>query len=97
MRFAKPLDETMLHEVFSKFKHVITVEDGCIQGGIGSAIVEFMADNGYHVSIKRLGVPDQYIEHGTQEELYAECGYDQAAMLRAAHEMLGQRAASQTA
>jgi 1-deoxy-D-xylulose-5-phosphate synthase len=87
MRFAKPIDETLLHEVFSKFKHVITVEDGCIQGGMGSAVLEFMADNGYQASVKRLGIPDRYIEHGTQDELYAECGYDADAIVAAALEM----------
>ncbi len=87
MRFAKPIDETLLHEVFSKFKHVITVEDGCIQGGMGSAVLEFMADNGYQASVKRLGIPDRYIEHGTQDELYAECGYDADAIVATALEM----------
>jgi len=75
LRFAKPLDETLLHEVFSKFTKVITLEDGCLQGGIGSAVCEFMADNGYTSSIKRLGIPDKVIEHGTQDELYSECGF----------------------
>lgn len=89
MRFVKPLDEVMLHEVFGKFKHVITVEDGCIQGGMGSAVLEFMADNGYAAQVARLGIPDKYIEHGSQDELYAECGYDRAAMIAKAKEMVG--------
>ncbi len=76
MRFLKPIDEVILHEVFSKFDKVITVEDGTIVGGLGSAVVEFMSDNGYSAQVKRLGVPDDYIEHGTQNELYKECGYD---------------------
>lgn len=76
MRFAKPLDETMLHEIFTKFKHIITLEDGCLMGGMGSAISEFMIDNGYLANIKRLGIPDKFIEHGTQEELHKECGFD---------------------
>jgi 1-deoxy-D-xylulose-5-phosphate synthase len=63
------------------------VEDGCIQGGMGSAIIEFMADHGYTAQVKRLGIPDEYIEHGTQDELYAECGFDVAAMVRTALEM----------
>ena len=75
MRFAKPLDETLLHEIASKFTHVVTVEDACIQGGFGSAVLEFFADNNYNVSVKRLGIPDEFIEHGTQDELYDECGY----------------------
>ena len=91
MRFVKPLDEVLLHEVFGKFKHVITVEDGCIQGGMGSAIIEFMADHGYTAQVKRLGIPDEYIEHGTQDELYAECGFDVAAMVRTALEMVDKR------
>ncbi|MFM1998062.1 MAG: 1-deoxy-D-xylulose-5-phosphate synthase [Bacteroidota bacterium] len=90
MRFAKPIDEVLLHEVFSKFKHVITVEDGCIQGGMGSAVLEFMADNGYQAQVKRLGIPDAFIEHGTQDELYAECGFDANAMVATAIEMVGQ-------
>jgi 1-deoxy-D-xylulose-5-phosphate synthase len=93
MRFVKPLDEVMLHEVFGKFKHVITVEDGCIQGGMGSAVLEFMADNGYAAQVARLGIPDKYIEHGSQDELYAECGYDRAAMIAKAKEMVGAQVA----
>jgi 1-deoxy-D-xylulose-5-phosphate synthase len=76
MRFAKPLDEAILHEVFEKFDHVITIEDGCLQGGIGSAILEFMVDHNYTAKVKRLGIPDRLIEHGEQYQLYAECGYD---------------------
>lgn len=91
MRFAKPIDETLLHEVFGKFGRVITVEDGCIQGGMGSAVLEFMADNGYQAQVKRLGIPDDYIEHGTQDELYTECGYDVAGMANTAVEMVGER------
>jgi 1-deoxy-D-xylulose-5-phosphate synthase len=75
LRFAKPLDETMLHEVFSKFEQVVTVEDGCLMGGMGSAVLEFMADNGYSANVVRLGIPDHFIEHGEQAELYEECGF----------------------
>lgn len=88
MRFVKPLDELMLHEVFGKFDKVITVEDGCIQGGFGSAVIEFMAEHGYHAKVTRLGIPDRYIEHGTQAELYKECGYDADAMVAAAQSMV---------
>ena len=88
MRFAKPIDEILLHEVFGKFKHVITIEDGCIMGGMGSAVLEFMADNGYQAHVKRLGIPDHFIEHGTQKELYAECGFDDVALVAAVKEML---------
>ncbi|MFD2874541.1 1-deoxy-D-xylulose-5-phosphate synthase [Mucilaginibacter ximonensis] len=80
MRFVKPLDEVLLHEVFSKFGKVITVEDGCLEGGMGSAILEFMADNNYNAQVIRLGIPDRIIEHGEQPELWAECGYDAAAI-----------------
>lgn len=97
MRFAKPIDELMLHEVMGKFKNVITVEDGCLQGGMGSAVLEFMGDNGYSVNIKRLGIPDKYIEHGTQDELYVECGYDVNAMVTAALSMVQKQVKSHTA
>ena len=82
MRFAKPLDETLLHEVFSKFEKVITLEDGCIAGGMGSGVLEFMADNKYQAQITRLGIPDKFVEHGSQEELHAECGYDVPGILK---------------
>jgi len=80
MRFVKPLDETLLHEVFAKYQHVITVEDGCIEGGMGSAVLEFMADHQYNAHVIRLGIPDRVIEHGDQPELWAECGYDAASI-----------------
>ena len=83
MRFAKPLDEAMLHEVFEKFDQIITVEDGCLQGGIGSAIIEFMVDHNYTSKVKRLGMPDRLVEHGEQYQLYAECGYDAAGIVEA--------------
>jgi 1-deoxy-D-xylulose-5-phosphate synthase len=76
MRFVKPLDEILLHEVFTKFSKVITVEDGCLMGGMGSAVLEFMADNSYQANVVRIGIPDRYIHHGTQDELHAECGFD---------------------
>lgn len=91
MRFVKPLDETMLHEVFSKFDKVITVEDGCLMGGFGSAVVEFMTDQGYKSTVKRLGIPDEYVHHGTQEELWADCGYDTASIIKLIKEMIGLR------
>jgi 1-deoxy-D-xylulose-5-phosphate synthase len=75
MRYVKPLDDVMLHEVFAKFKSVITLEDGVIQGGFGSAVTEWMMDQGYSSKVTRMGIPDRWIEHGTQAELYAECGY----------------------
>jgi len=76
MRFVKPLDSSCLHDVFKRFTYIITVEDGVVNGGFGSAVLEFMADNGYNSKIIRLGVPDRFIEHGTRSELLAECGID---------------------
>jgi 1-deoxy-D-xylulose-5-phosphate synthase len=87
MRFVKPLDEKLLHEIFSNYNKVITVEDGCIQGGFGSAVIEFMVDNNYHAEVKRLGIPDEFIEHGEPSELWNECGYDAAAIFKAAKKM----------
>ncbi|WP_353139342.1 1-deoxy-D-xylulose-5-phosphate synthase, partial [Pseudopedobacter sp.] len=87
MRFAKPIDEQLLLEVFSKYKNIITVEDGCINGGMGSAVLEFMADNNYTAHIKRLGIPDRVVEHGEQPELWAECGYDSVAIIEAVKEL----------
>jgi 1-deoxy-D-xylulose-5-phosphate synthase len=76
MRFVKPLDEIMLHEVFTKFKYIVSVEDGCVMGGFGSAVIEFMADQKYQADLTRLGIPDKYIHHGTQKELWSDCGFD---------------------
>jgi 1-deoxy-D-xylulose-5-phosphate synthase len=76
MRFVKPIDEKLLHEVFTKYKKIITVEDGCIEGGFGSAVIEFMADHNYTAEVKRLGIPDAIIEHGEQLELQHEAGFD---------------------
>jgi len=88
MRFVKPLDEALLHEVFSQYKKVITVEDGCLPGGFGSAILEFMADNQYPAEVRRLGIPDSIVEHGEQPELHRECGYDAEGIENAVIEML---------
>jgi 1-deoxy-D-xylulose-5-phosphate synthase len=88
MRFAAPLDTEALHAVFGKFNKIITVEDGMLKGGFGSAIIEFMSDNGYSAEIKRLGIPDYFIEQGTQEELIRDCGFDTAGIVRAAKEMV---------
>ncbi len=82
MRFVKPLDEELLHEVFIKFKKIITVEDGTIVGGFGSAILEFMAKNGYTAEVKLLGIPDKIVEHGSLKELYRECNYDAQAIVQ---------------
>ena len=76
MRFLKPIDEEILHEVGKKFKKVVTVEDGVISGGLGSAVLEFFADNGYEVEVKRVGIPDKFVMHGTVPELRQICGMD---------------------
>ena len=70
MRFLKPIDEEMLHDIASKFKKVITVENGTIKGGLGSAVLEFFADNNYLLSVTRLGLPDEFIQHGSNDELF---------------------------
>ena len=88
LRFVKPLDEDMLTEVFKNFENIITVEDGTIVGGFGSAVLEFMAAKGYKQKIKMLGIPDKFIEHGTTEELYKECGIDTKGIINSAIEVL---------
>ncbi len=87
MRFVKPLDEAMLHEIAQKFSKIITVEDGTIVGGFGSAVLEFMSANGYTPEVKMLGIPDRIVEHGKPEELHRECGYDAEAIAEAVREM----------
>lgn len=87
MRFVKPLDEVMLHDIASRFSRIVTVEDGTIVGGFGSAVLEFMNANGYSPEIKMLGIPDRYVEHGKPEELHRECGYDAQAIADAVREM----------
>jgi 1-deoxy-D-xylulose-5-phosphate synthase len=88
LRFVKPLDEEMLHEVFSKYNKIITVEDGTIVGGVGSAILEFMAKHNYQASVRMLGIPDRIVEHGSQKELHRECAYDTKAIVDTAREMM---------
>lgn len=82
MRFLKPLDEDILHEVGRKYKHVITLENGVIKGGLGSAVLEFMADNGYKPDVRRLGIPDQFIEHGSVPELCRLCNIDVESIVK---------------
>jgi 1-deoxy-D-xylulose-5-phosphate synthase len=88
MRFVKPLDEKMLHEIFSNFNKVITVEDGTVTGGFGSAILEFMAQHNYKADIKILGIPDRLVEHGTLKQLHAECGFDATGIANTIREMM---------
>lgn len=83
LRFAKPLDEDILHDTAKQFTHIITVEDGTVEGGVGSAVAEFMAANGYCVTVTRLGVPDRFVDHGTIAQLKRLCGYDTEGILNA--------------
>ena len=83
MRFLKPVDTDILREVGEKFKYVVTLEDGCVTGGLGSAVVEYMSENGYNPTIKVMGIPDKFIEHGAPEELYRVCGMDKDSVLDA--------------
>jgi 1-deoxy-D-xylulose-5-phosphate synthase len=91
MRYVKPIDEELLHEVFSTYKRVVTVEDGTIVGGFGSAVLEFMADHHYNSEVTRLGMPDRIVEHGEQSELYQECGYDAKSIVLMVKSILGVR------
>lgn len=91
MRFVKPIDEEILHQVFSTFKAVLTVEDGVLQGGFGSAVVEFMTDNNYSVKIKRLGIPDKFIEQGSSLDLFKECGFDPDSIVREVKILIGKK------
>ncbi len=87
MRFVKPIDEEMLHEVCRNYTNIITVEDGCLMGGMGSAVLEFMADHGYRNKVVRLGIPDKVVEQGSQNELYKECGYSADDIVQAVKAM----------
>ena len=89
MRFVKPLDEVMLHEVFSKYAKIITIEDGTVVGGFGSAVLEFMNEHGYKADVKIMGIPDRLVEHGTPKELYKEIGLDAAAIAETLRAMAG--------
>jgi 1-deoxy-D-xylulose-5-phosphate synthase len=87
MRFVKPLDAELLHAIFSRFKKIITVEDGCLMGGFGSAVGEFILDHNYSIHLQRLGMPDVFIEHGEQKELYSECQFDAESIKQAVRQM----------
>jgi 1-deoxy-D-xylulose-5-phosphate synthase len=91
MRFVKPLDEILLHEVFRAFDKVVTVEDGTVQGGFGSAILEFMVNHGYKSQTRILGIPDTIIEHGTLKELHREAGIDAESIAAAVRELLKEK------
>jgi 1-deoxy-D-xylulose-5-phosphate synthase len=91
MRFVKPLDEEMAHEVFGKYNKVITIEDGTVVGGFGSAILEFMNQNGYKADVHIMGIPDRIVEHGTPKQLYEEIGIDAEAIKANVRKMVGER------
>lgn len=88
MRFVKPLDETMLHEICQRYPKIVTVEDGTVMGGFGSAVLEFMAAHGYKNDLRMLGIPDRLVEHGTPSELHRECGYDATSIADAVRSLV---------
>jgi 1-deoxy-D-xylulose-5-phosphate synthase len=90
MRWLKPLDETLLHEVGKNFDQIVTVEDGMINGGLGSAVIEWMNDHGYKAHITRLGVKDQFVEHGSTKELYQLLNLDKEGICASLLQVLGQ-------
>jgi 1-deoxy-D-xylulose-5-phosphate synthase len=88
MRFVKPLDEEMLHEICQNFDKIITIEDGCIMGGFGSAVLEWIADHDYNTKVKRLGMADKIYEHGTQMELHTEAGFSPTQIAQEVKKMI---------
>ncbi|MBR1733247.1 MAG: 1-deoxy-D-xylulose-5-phosphate synthase, partial [Alloprevotella sp.] len=92
LRFLKPLDETLLHEIGRKFRRVVTIEDGCRMGGMGSAVLEWLEDHGYHPTVRRIGLPDSFVEHGTVPELYRLVGLDKESIKRNIFELFYQQA-----
>ena len=88
MRFLKPLDNKLLKTVFSRFNRIITLEDASVVGGLGSAVIEYMNDNSYKAKVIRLGIPDRFVDQGTQEELYRECGFDALGIESAARNLV---------
>lgn len=89
LRFAKPLDEELLHEVGKKFSKIITIEDGVLRGGVGEAVTSFLSEKGYNSKVTKLGISDEFIEHGTLEQLHAICGYDVAGIEQTIKEIIG--------
>ena len=88
MRFLKPLDRDIMDEVAQRFSHVITVEDGIVSGGLGSAVLEYMSDGGHHCQVHRIGIPDTFVEHGTVAQLREICKMDAASIQRTILEAL---------
>ena len=95
MIFLKPIDEKLLHKIFKKYSKIITIEDGCLKGGFGSSILEFMSDNNYNKQVVRLGIPDNFIHHGTQEELWLECGIDKNTIVKKVLDIMASNSISQ--
>ena len=91
LRFVKPIDEELLHEVFSRYQKIVTVEDGTVVGGFGSTVLEFMNANNYQAEIKILGIPDRLVEHGTPKELHRECAYDAQGIADAVRELMKEK------
>lgn len=91
MRFAKPLDEELLHEICGKYPKLVTVEDGTVIGGFGAAVLEFMARHGYKNEVRILGIPDHIVEHGTPRELQRECGFDAEGILQTVRQMMNEK------
>ncbi len=91
IRFLKPIDEDLLHEVFKNFDKVITVEDGVIKGGLGTEVLEFMADHDYNAKVIRLGIPDSFIAQAAQEKLWQECGYDASGIVQSLRQLLEEK------
>lgn len=91
LRFLKPVDKKLLKQVFDKHDKILTIEDGSIAGGMGSAVLEYMSENNYNAEVKRIGIPDRFIDHGTQEQLYKECGMDKDAIVQTVKSMLSSK------
>ena len=92
MRFVKPLDTNLLTQIGKRFKTIITIEDGALMGGFGSAVLEWLNDNGFDTRVIRLGIPDRFIEHGTPQELYRECGIDAEGIYESAKRVTRKKA-----
>ena len=95
MRFVKPLDNKLLHNILQKYSKNITIEDGCDSGGFGSAVLEFISEHNYSVKVEMLGIPDRFINHGSQEELYNECSYNEKAIIKTVKKMVTPSAVTQ--
>lgn len=96
LRFAKPMDERMLRQIFGRFRNIVTIEDGVVVGGVGSAVEEFMVREGFTAKVVTLGIPDKFVEHGEVEELYNECGMSVDAIVNAVHSLVGVKHESQS-